>query len=130
VRCAYTCSYVDPQFASNPYQYYNSPPSECVPAELSAASAIEGVANSPDLFSVEEEHPMLVTDLGANAGRSITSVEQDSYPTSPDLFSVEREHPLLVDDLTANSGTIRDKEHEPMLVNDLRVLSGPIRASE
>lgn len=61
--------FVDPKFASNPNQFYNSPPSEYVPAELSAPSAIEGVTASPDLFSIDTDHPMLVSELTANSGR-------------------------------------------------------------
>jgi len=66
LRYAGTCSFRNPEFASNPNRFYNTQSHKYLPPELRAASGIEGITTLPDLFSVDEDHPMLVMDLWSN----------------------------------------------------------------
>ena len=63
------CSYRPPG-KGNPYQFYDSPPRDDIPDELSRPQPQEGLIITPDIFTVEKKHPFIVEDLSKAAKRT------------------------------------------------------------
>ena len=60
------CSFRAPGISDNPNQFWDSPPREDIPDYLSRPEPQEGFVITPEIFSVDSQHRLMIDDLSKN----------------------------------------------------------------